>query len=135
MLISRSCNDYWRIYAELKAGGKPSTWFPPGGTRRAGCFPFFHFLNLLFSLTRIHHFSILTDVQSLSSNGHHFFIFEILHPQIFQMFQKFWIVCISILFNYIPASLPNFLSCSKNFVDASNCSIVWRSKFSKCFGF
>ena len=22
----------------LKAGGKPSTWFPPGGTRRAGYF-------------------------------------------------------------------------------------------------
>ena len=22
----------------LKAGGKPSTWFPPGRTRRAGCF-------------------------------------------------------------------------------------------------
>ena len=23
--------------SRLKAGGKPSTWFPPGGTRRAGC--------------------------------------------------------------------------------------------------
>ena len=30
---------------ELKAGGKPSTWFPPGGTRRAGCFTLNFFID------------------------------------------------------------------------------------------
>ena len=29
------------LFFLLKAGGKPSTWFPPGGTRRAGWLTFF----------------------------------------------------------------------------------------------
>ena len=31
--------------SRFKAGGKPSTWFPPGGTRRAGCFTLNFFID------------------------------------------------------------------------------------------
>ena len=27
-----------QLFCFIAAGGKPSTWFPPGETRRAGCF-------------------------------------------------------------------------------------------------
>ena len=35
--VEHEVSDH-KLVTATAAGGKPSTWFPPGGTRRAGCF-------------------------------------------------------------------------------------------------